>query len=394
MAIFQAIFAFVARQIGRLLNTAFGWATIMIFGKVPEDRQKYLSVMALGSVAWIVVVLGIAFPAFATWLLSFVNKPDWVQDHWIRIAMLVAAVLIPLIIGCVSLLLKDPEDRPQGAGDKAKMVLKRYPFTLGLSITLIMMTVFAPVLKVRTILKRWTTQHVPVIVEPDDYMEVVGEIRKALATAGWKTEREQANWLMRAATKVLTTLAGGGVKNLVADNLTILRSDQLEVMLHPADLVINGKEYDVVHSRATLVEQLAFSKAYLTWDKDGNELEDRLRHLWNQLRARADGSLDPSVTVKLQTIERDLRMVEVPCEEWEVLFRQKLLVERGLLQVLAGVAERPREPAEVGVQRTGAEAILATTRRSSPVPHIPRVAAVALGLLALLGVSRRRQLRS
>src|SRR5262249_7365124 len=51
-------------------------------------------------------------------------------------------------------------------------------------------------------------------------------------------------------------------------------------------------------------------------------------------------------------------------------------------------------PADVGVQRTGAEAILATTRRSSPMPHIPRVAAVALGLLALLGVSRRRQLRS
>src|SRR5215831_4328686 len=53
MAIVQALLAAVARSAGRVLNTVFGWATVMIFGRVPESRQIYLSVIAFGSVVWI-----------------------------------------------------------------------------------------------------------------------------------------------------------------------------------------------------------------------------------------------------------------------------------------------------------------------------------------------------
>jgi hypothetical protein len=60
MAIIQGLLALLTRSIGRVLNTAFGWATIMLFGKVPQDRQIYLSVVAFGSVAWLIVLLGIA----------------------------------------------------------------------------------------------------------------------------------------------------------------------------------------------------------------------------------------------------------------------------------------------------------------------------------------------
>jgi predicted house-cleaning NTP pyrophosphatase (Maf/HAM1 superfamily) len=35
-----------------------------------------------------------------------------------------------------------------------------------------------------------------------------------------------------------------------------------------------------------------------------------------------------------------LEQLNIPFEEWEVLFRQKLLVERGLLQAMAGEREQ------------------------------------------------------
>lgn len=53
MAIFQALFAALGRQVGRLLNTVFGWATTTLYGKAPQERQTLLSVIALGSVVWI-----------------------------------------------------------------------------------------------------------------------------------------------------------------------------------------------------------------------------------------------------------------------------------------------------------------------------------------------------
>ena len=43
MAILAPLFAFIGRQVGRIVQMAFGWATIMLFGRVPQDRQILLA---------------------------------------------------------------------------------------------------------------------------------------------------------------------------------------------------------------------------------------------------------------------------------------------------------------------------------------------------------------
>jgi hypothetical protein len=325
MAIVQALIAAIARSAGRLLNTVFGWATQMVFGKVPADRQIYLSAIAFGSVLWILVVLGIAFPRLGTFLVAFVPLPESVDSGVVRLVMLGIALVLPGIVGAISLLLKDPAERPSGAGPRLKAIVKGYPFTLGLAVTLVLMTLFAPVLKLRMLARWWTSQHLPVLVESEDYEAVVRDVQQDLREAGWETRREPASWMLRFPTKVLTTLAGGTVDDLVAARLTTLRADAMEVMLHPSDLVINGREADVVHARATLAVGLAFSKAHLTWTDEGNELEDRIRGVWSDVRA---GRVDPAGAIgRLRSVEAELRRVELPYEEWEVLFRARMLVE-------------------------------------------------------------------
>jgi hypothetical protein len=102
MVIIAPILALLSRMAGKLLNTIFGWATMTLFGRVPQSRQIFLSIIALGSVLWLAVVLGIAFPDFGTFLLGFVPLPNWVEEAWVRIAMLGAAVLIPIVVGVIS----------------------------------------------------------------------------------------------------------------------------------------------------------------------------------------------------------------------------------------------------------------------------------------------------
>src|SRR4051812_47991889 len=140
MAILQAILTILFRQMGRVLNTAFGWATTLLFGQVPEKRQTYLSAIALGSVLWLVVVLGIAFPRLGAFLLAFVPLPEWASG-WVRLVMLALAVLLPLAVGVVSLFLVEPEQRPKGALTRGKAILKGYPYTVGLALTLVMMLI-------------------------------------------------------------------------------------------------------------------------------------------------------------------------------------------------------------------------------------------------------------
>ncbi|MCU0508881.1 MAG: hypothetical protein MUC34_10860 [Anaerolineae bacterium] len=384
MAIFQTILAALGRQVGRLLNTIFGWATTTLFGKVPQEKQTLLSVIAFGSVIWIVVVIGVIVPEAGVFMLSFVNLPEWVQEWWIRLAMLAAALILPAIIGFVSTKLQDPEEQPKGAKEVLKRVGQGYPYTLATSLALIMMVVFVPVLRIRTMLKRWKTEHLPMVVEEHDYMTVVGEVEAALDKARMPVTRTRASILVRLPIKVLTFFAGKGKNNLVADELTMLRSNKLEILLHPSDMAISGKQYDAAHARAVIAEQLAFSPGYMTWTKEANELEDRLEAIWNQAKQQAPAGNPANLIKELQDFERDLRKAEVSHEEWEVLFRDKLLVERGVLQLMAGLTDRLREPKDADADRLGAEQI-----PSTPMGLAKRLLPRALMMVGAALVSRK-----
>jgi len=76
------------------------------------------------------------------------------------------------------------------------------------------MTVFAPIMKVRDLLRRWTTEHVPVIIPPEHYPLVVNEVREALEAGGLVTAPRRAPWMLRFPTAILTWFAGRGGREL------------------------------------------------------------------------------------------------------------------------------------------------------------------------------------
>jgi len=382
MLLIQAVITTVSRSAGKIFNTAFGWATIMLFGKVPQSRQRILTALGAGSVVWVVTLVGLAIPQFATWLLAFIRLPSSIQQEWARAAMLAGAILLPPLVGGLSLVVVEPAARPKDLGGKLRAVIRGYPYAFGLASTLVMMVLFAPIMHVRNMARRWNDAHVPIIVEPKDYLTVVDETQKALRVGGLETTKTRATWMMRAPTKVLTTFARAAFSNLVADNLTTLRSDRLEVLLHPADLVIRGPDGSVARARAILAEHLTFIPAYMTWDKDANEVEDRLRALWESMREQPQRGSDGKALEELKAIERDMAKFELPFEEWEVLYREKLLVERGLLQVMSGITDKPLEPGDIPPEQITTAAEDAEPRPSL-VPVVPAVAgAAAIGVLA------------
>lgn len=115
MAIIQTLLAIVLRPAGRVLNTAFGWATVMLFGQVPRGRQIYLSAIAFGSVIWLIALVATGLPAVGTFLFAFVTPPPRLDRTWIRLGMLAAAIVIPALIGWLSTRMVAREQRPRGA---------------------------------------------------------------------------------------------------------------------------------------------------------------------------------------------------------------------------------------------------------------------------------------
>jgi hypothetical protein len=387
MVVLQALLALVFRSAGRLLNTAFGWASIMLFGRVPQDRQIYLSLVSFGSVMWLIALFSIAFPSVGTFVLSFVPLPEWVDRKWVRLAMLGVAIVLPAIVGVLAGRLVDEEKRPKGGGAFVKTILRGYPYTVGLALTLILMTVFAPVLKLRDLIRRWSTQHVPVMVEPADYPRVVDDLERALHEGGFETQRGRPSWMLRFPTRLLGWFASSAVGDLVAENLTRLRATntQAEILLHPSDMVISGTEKDAARMRAVIAEHLTFTRAYLTSSAEANEIEDSLRRIWEGLGA----GTGREALVRLRAVDARIQKLALPYEQWEVLFRQRLQVERAALRRLAGIEDVPTttEGARPSILQRALEAVAETVaeiqrswsseRKGQGAGLVPYLAAVA-----------------
>lgn len=330
MAILQALLLALSRRAGQLVNTVFGWATQLLFGKVTKDKQLLVSGMSLGSVLWLISLIGIAFPRAGTLLLALIPLPRWVEHDWVRLIMAGLAVLIPLGIGWLGIHVMPLEKRPKTASQSLKLLGRGYAYAFGLSSTLVLMTLFAPFLMLPLMARRWITQHVPVIVESVQYDQALTEVETILADGGWKTQRQPASRMISLPTRILTSLAGGLVDKWVAGKLTQLKASNLELTLHPADLVISGPPFQVARARALLTERLAFSIVHQTWTKEGNAQENAVLAL--QKRVTEGHESVRTARQELKHLVEKRNRIDLEFEEWQVLERQQLLLERLLLE--------------------------------------------------------------
>lgn len=305
MAIFASIFAFIGRFVGRVVTMALGWATILLFGRVPQSKQLLLSFITLGSIAWAVTVVGTIFPNIGTLIIGFVPIPDQVAEQevlgigiktWVRIAMLVAALIIPILVGIGGYFMLDKDERPVGTA-ALKQVLRGYPYSAVLFVSMLFMCVVAPMRKLRSIVKRWEDAHIPVVVKPGGYETVANDLERALDSAGLAIDRTRAPRILEAPSKLLGLVAGPGVKNLVPDRLIQLGNKELEVLIYPSDVSIVGKKEPLAHARAALASRLSFTAAYLTTSEESQRIEDRLEHIWLAVPAvkAAAQALSPAV---------------------------------------------------------------------------------------------------
>ena len=339
VAIIGPLFAFAGRFVGRVLNMVFGWASTLLFGQVPQSKQLLLSGISLGAIAWVAAVVGILVPAAGTFLIAAIPLPDWVDDNLVRVAMLVAAVVLPILIGIGGLFMLDPADRPKG-GAAVVQVLRGYPYAAVLALTLVLMIVVAPVRKIRSLVKRWEDAHIPLVVKPGGYERVADDLEHAIDASGFQISRVGAPRVLELPSKLLAAVGGSGVRRLVPDRLLVLKNPELEVTIHPSDIALTGTKHAVARGRAAVASRLTFTAAYLTSTKESQEIEERLESIWRGIREIGDGQSIPErvgeLRRELQDVDESMDTLTVPYDEWEVLYRQRLQVERDLLGIDVG----------------------------------------------------------
>lgn len=363
MAILAGFVGILSRFAGQVLNTTLGWATLLLFGKVPAKRQTLLLVVVFGSLIWVALVAGVLVPDVGAILIAAVPLPDFVEESWVRVAMLIGAIVLPLLIGLAAVFVS--EKRGRSVVGTVIAVLRGYPFALVLPLMLVLLALVGTWRKVRSLVRRWTDAHVPVIVKPGGYDAVLQDVIAGLRHADLDVDPFDAGILLSGPPKLLDLIAGQGLGDLVPDRLMILRGRDLEVLVYPSDLAISGTKEMVARARAALAVRVSDAPAYLTTSAEAQRVEDRL----DEIRHAAASAPVSATLDALHEVDVKLARLTVSQEEWDILYRQRLQVEHELLVGGGpGSDERARLPKE---------------RREPMTRRDMVIGAVGMGLIAL-----------
>ena len=136
---------------------------------------------------------------------------------------------------------------------------------------------------------------------------------------------------MSKPAKWLAAVAGGSASALVPEKMIKLDGKDLDILIYPMDLLISGKPALVARARAAMASRLTTSAAHLTVSAEAQAIEDRLAALGRPAdQADRPPRLDDVAAAELAAIDETLATLEIPYEEWEVLYRQRLQVDRDL----------------------------------------------------------------
>ena len=221
VAILAALIAFGSRFASKVLTTALGWASTLLFGRVPASRQILLLGITFGSVIWMVMLAGFIVPDLGTFLLLLIPPQDFVPEQVIRLVMLIGVIVVPGVVGVLTLALTSKEER---SGRRAlEAVARGYPLTILLAVLLVFLAVLAIWRKGNSLVRRWTDAHVPMVVKPGAYDQVADDLDKALTDAGFDLTPETAPATMSMPAKWLAAVAGRTSSSLVPDRMLRLR---------------------------------------------------------------------------------------------------------------------------------------------------------------------------
>jgi hypothetical protein len=320
MALIASVFALLGRFVGRVLTTTLGWASVLLFGRIPQDRQVWLAVLTFGSIAWVGAVAGVLVPDIGTVLLAAVPRPSWVPESTVRLAMLATALLLPAVLGAVTLMLFDPADRPKGLAIAGQLA-RGYAIVPALAITLVLLAIAGTIRKIDALAHRRQDAHIAIVVRPGRYDALVAALEKSLRGGELVTRRAEGPTILTTPARLLARLSGRGIGRMVPDRLIELRGPNLAVSVYPADLALTGSEDAVAKARALVARDIPSRDAWFTTTREAQQVEDQLAAL---------SEADPATrAAALPDLDRALLDLTVDQDTFEVLYRRRLQLAVG-----------------------------------------------------------------
>jgi len=320
-----SILGILGRALGRVLTSSLGWATSLLYGRVPKDHQVYVEAMFGASVLWAALVVLTLIPAVLGFVLTTTPFAPSLGLVLLRTLILGGLIVLPLIVGIASLLVPADGQRPTGLA-AAGSVLRGYPLTILLAGVAVFLPLAGAARRIGSVRRGWADIHIPIVVKPAGYPALLDHVDAALRRRDIQLERHTAPFLLEVPGRVLALIAGRDVADILPDRMTELRGDELEVGVYPSDIVVSGKPAERLLARAAIMTSLAQAAAHFTTSAESQQVEDRIEVIARPSTPTLDA------LAEVEAIDRDLARLDVPSGDWDILFRLRLQAERDVLR--------------------------------------------------------------
>lgn len=340
------LLSFLARKANNLIQAIFGWSVTALFGKLPRRAQLLVTAALVLSIAWPLFVIGSIVPHVASWAIAFLPLHHWAGSTTMRIIWLALAAVTPMIVGLLVHLAV-----PAKQGTALHTMVRGYPVTLGFFLAFVVVVVTVPLIKIGSILRGWSDEHVYLEPREGQYDRVFRSLGEACARAGLTPEVTDAPRHMVLATTIMRTFSRGAVGPIVTEQLRRITADGLQLYLYPADLLMRGPAKKVARVRAMLSRTTLDAEAYLVASETSRRVQDELARLTDILTARQRAHVVPGAMLeqRLREVYREMIHADVSYEDWVILETIARRVERRL--VLAGAANAVLPPLDAEPDR-------------------------------------------
>ena len=328
MTMLLSAFGLAGRFAGDLLTSALSWASSLLFGRVPRTHQIFLVLMMAGSFTWLLVVLGLLIPGIASWLFAATPHPPFIDQAWLAAALIVALLLLPPFVGAAGYMVPAAGERPGGIHAVAE-IARGYLLTPVIAGLLIFLAGVGISRKIRSARHGWSDVHVPVVLEAGAYERLVTDLTDALASAGLHVTVDDAPRVLTLPAWILTRLAGANVRKLRPDRLVELEGRDLRIGVYPSDIAISGKTHSRTRARAAILSRLAATTAHLTTSAEAQKVEDSLKAVATV--GAHSSTTRHGIRSALDDVDAALLTLAIPTDEWDILYRLRLQVERDQL---------------------------------------------------------------
>jgi hypothetical protein len=326
MAILQALLTLISRSAGKILNAVFGWAVRALFGQPSPKEQPFLTGVVAVAAAWPVLLLGVALPKVAALLIAFVPFHNRVPAWVIRLVWLALALFVLVAVGLVV-----ASKAPAGAVRESfwMRVARGWPITIGLAAAFLVMFVTVPGLKIASLLRGYKQEQVPLVTHSSYYHDIAALVCATLDRHGYNLVAATPGWWIWVPTKILRVMGGNAFRGYVPDRLEYFRDGPLEAALYPNGLLLRGPKTKVTRAHGLVSEALSHSEALQTMEPDAQAIEKRIHSLWELFDRDPIGSVGAEpLTDAVAVLARNLSESDVSFEDWQVLYRELLQLER------------------------------------------------------------------